>query len=244
MSVILPQPTSTQIGMTGIAGDEPPPVLYLLHGLSDDHTIWVRRTSIERYVAPLDLAVVMPAAHRSFYADEALGGAYWTFLTDELPSLVHRFFRVSTAPADTFVAGLSMGGYGAWKWALRHPDRIAAAASLSGAVDVAALPMSFEWPEDPYMFARLFPDGQVPPTDDLFVLLSAADSGALPTLWLGCGSDDPVYAHNRRLAEACASARIGVTTSWVPGSGHDWALWDREIQQVLDWLPIHRGEGD
>ena len=57
MTVILPQATSTQIGMTGRAGTEPPPVLYLLHGLSDDHTIWLRRTSIERYVAPLGLAV-------------------------------------------------------------------------------------------------------------------------------------------------------------------------------------------
>ena len=187
MTVILPQPTTAQIGMTGSAGDEPPPVLYLLHGLSDDDTTWVRRTSIERYAAPLGLAVVMPAGHRSFYADEALGGAYWTFLTEELPSLVHRFFRVSNRPADTFVAGLSMGGYGALKWALRHPDRVAAAASLSGAVDLSAIAAGFDWPEDPQMFRRLFPDGPVPPADDLFALVSAADPTALPALWLGCG---------------------------------------------------------
>src|SRR4051794_5571316 len=95
MTVILPQPTTTQIGMTGDASDEPPPVLYLLHGLSDDDTIWLRRTSIERYVAPLGLAVVMPQVHRSFYADEEYGGSYWTFVSEELPSLVARFFRVS-----------------------------------------------------------------------------------------------------------------------------------------------------
>ena len=76
--------------MTGRAGTEPPPVLYLLHGLSDDDTIWLRRTSIERYVAPLGLAVVMPQVHRSFYADEAYGGRYWSFLTEELPDLVAR----------------------------------------------------------------------------------------------------------------------------------------------------------
>jgi S-formylglutathione hydrolase FrmB len=244
MTVILPQPTNSQIRMTGSAGDEPPPVLYLLHGLSDDDTIWVRRTSIERYVAPLGLAVVMPVVHRSFYADEAMGGAYWTFLTEELPSLVHRFFRLSAAPTDTFVAGLSMGGYGAWKWALRHPDRFAAAASLSGAVDLSAIAAGFDWPEDPHMFRRLFPDGRVPATDDLAALLAAANPTALPALWLSCGSEDEVYGDNRRLAEACAAAGIDVTPSWVEGGGHDWALWDTEIQQVLDWLPIRRPSED
>src|SRR3954464_8456510 len=131
LTVILPQPTRTQIGMTGDAGEDPPPVLYLLHGLSDDDTIWLRRTSIERYVAPLGLAVVMPQVHRSFYTDEAYGGRYWTFLSEELPELVGRFFRVSSRPEDTFVAGLSMGGYGALKLALRQPERFVAAASLS-----------------------------------------------------------------------------------------------------------------
>src|SRR5204863_4457229 len=82
MTVILPQPTTGQIGMVGSGGDEPPPVLYLLHGLSDDDTIWLRRTSIERYVAPLGLAVVMPQVHRSFYTDEAYGGRYWTFVSE------------------------------------------------------------------------------------------------------------------------------------------------------------------
>ncbi len=113
MTVLLPQQTATQIGMAGRQLDGPPPVLYLLHGLSDDDTIWLRRTSIERYVAPLGLAVVMPQVHRSFYADQAAGGRYWTFLSDELPELVSTFFNVSTRRDDTFVAGLSMGGYGA-----------------------------------------------------------------------------------------------------------------------------------
>jgi S-formylglutathione hydrolase FrmB len=97
-------------------------VLYLLHGLSDDDTAWLRRTSIERYVSELGLAVVMPQVHRSFYSDELHGLRYWTFLSDELPQLVDSFFHVSTRREDTFVAGLSMGGYGALKWALRQPS--------------------------------------------------------------------------------------------------------------------------
>ena len=101
MTVLLPQQTATQIGMAGRQLDGPPPVLYLLHGLSDDDTIWLRRTSIERYVAPLGLAVVMPQVHRSFYADQAAGGRYWTFLSEELPELVGTFFNVSSRAART-----------------------------------------------------------------------------------------------------------------------------------------------
>ena len=111
-------------------------MLYLLHGLSDDHTAWLRYTSIERYATARGLAVVMPAVHRSFYADEAHGHAYWQFVSEELPRIVAAFFRLSERPEDTFVAGLSMGGYGALKLGLHHPERFAAVASLSGAVDV------------------------------------------------------------------------------------------------------------
>ncbi|MFP3904911.1 MAG: alpha/beta hydrolase, partial [Armatimonadota bacterium] len=115
------------------------PVLYLLHGLSDDHTIWQRRTSIERYVADMDLAVVMPAADRSWYTDMDRGPKYWTYITQEIPTIARHLFPISAQPQDTFVAGLSMGGYGALKMALTHPEQFAAAASLSGAVDIAAI---------------------------------------------------------------------------------------------------------
>ena len=75
------------------------PVLYLLHGLSDDDTGWSRMTSVERYVEPLGLCVVMPQVHRSFYADEVLGGKYWTYLTDELPARLDGWLRLSHRPS-------------------------------------------------------------------------------------------------------------------------------------------------
>ena len=144
MTVVLPQATSSQIGLTGETTGGDAPVLYLLHGLSDDDTIWLRRTSIERYAAPLGLAVVMPQVARSFYTDEAHGNRYWTFLSEELPQLARSFFHLSDRREDTFVAGLSMGGYGALKWALHRPGRFAAAASLSGALDLVAVSQD-EW---------------------------------------------------------------------------------------------------
>jgi S-formylglutathione hydrolase FrmB len=238
MTVILPQATSSQIGMTGQASQEPPPVLYLLHGLSDDDTIWMRRTSIERYVAPLGLAVVMPQVQRSFYTDEAYGGRYGTFLTEELPALVASFFRVSTRPQDTFVAGLSMGGYGALHWALRQPERFGAAASLSGAVNVAGLRTGRVRAEDPRLFDRVFGDAEVAGSEhDLFALLERARADELPPLFLCCGTEDPLYPDNRAFEAACAQAGASLRTRFGPGQ-HDWSYWDAEIQQVLDWLPL------
>jgi S-formylglutathione hydrolase FrmB len=241
MTVLLPQETTTQIGMEGRSGDGPPPVLYLLHGLSDDDTIWLRRTSIERYAAPLGLAVVMPQVHRSFYTDEAYGGRYWTFLSDELPRLVGSLFRVSDRREDTFVAGLSMGGYGAFKWALRQPERFAAAASLSGAVDVAGLHTGRERPEDPRLFDRVFGDRDPAGTpDDLLGLVSGADAASLPALYLCCGTEDALIDDNRRFADACAAAGVPLRTDFGPGA-HDWAYWDVRIQDVLAWLPLAAG---
>jgi S-formylglutathione hydrolase FrmB len=238
MTVLLPQRTSTQIGMAGRTVAGPPPVLYLLHGLSDDDTIWLRRTSIERYVAPLGLAVVMPQVHRSFYTDEAYGGRYWTFLSEELPALVADLFRVSGRREDTFVAGLSMGGYGALKWALRQPERFAAAASLSGAVDVAGLRTRRVRPEDPRLFDRVFGDREAAGSpDDVLALLRAADPATLPALYACCGTEDELIGDNERFRDACAAAGVPLTTDFGPGA-HDWAYWDVLIQDVLAWLPL------
>jgi putative tributyrin esterase len=244
MTVLLPQQTTSQIGLSGVAATGPTPVLYLLHGLSDDDTTWLRRTSIERYVAELGWAVVMPQVHRSFYADEVYGGRFWTFVSEELPDLVSRFFRVSAGRQDTFVAGLSMGGYGALKLALRRPDRFAAAASLSGVLDLPGLVGEGRpWPEDPRMYERVLgPDRAVGPDDDLLALVGRADPEALPALYACCGTEDVLMPGNQSFAAACQQAGVPLSTSWSPGD-HDWAYWDAQIAGVLDFFAAQRGPG-
>ena len=238
MTVILPQRTSAQIGLRGAVrdpgeSDRGHPVLYLLHGLSDDHTTWLRRTSIERYVAPLGLAVVMPQVHRSFYTDQVHGNRYRTFLVDELPGVVDEFFRVSRRREDTFVAGLSMGGYGALTWALGRPDRFAVAASLSGALDVEGLRRSGSHPG---VLADAFGDRPLRGTpDDPTWLLGQVEPAALPQLYVCCGTDDPLVAQNRAFAEACAARGAAVRTDFGPGA-HEWGYWDARIQDVLSLL--------
>jgi S-formylglutathione hydrolase FrmB len=228
MTVVLPQTAQNQIGVQALADEGDPPTLYLLHGLSDDDTIWTRHTSIERYAAERGIAVVMPQVHRSFYMDEAYGNRYWTFLSEELPSLVNRFFRLSSQREDTFVAGLSMGGYGALKWALHQPDKFAAAASLSGALDMAR-----RTTEEP-MLRRIYGDDPIAGTPgDLLWLLGQAP--ALPRLYVCCGTEDGLYDDNLTFVAACAERGIPVTTDFGPGD-HDWAYWDARIQDVLMWM--------
>ena len=227
MTVVLPQHM-----------DAPPPVVYLLHGLTDDDTAWTRFTSIERYATARGVAVVMPQAHRSFYANEAYGMSFWDFLTGELPETVDRFFKVSTERADTFVAGLSMGGYGALKWALREPWRFAAAAAMSGALDLAYIQEFDLRPHIRTLVARVFPDRKVAGTDeDLMHLVKEADPATLPRLMLRCGTEDHMVEQNERFVAACAAAGVELDAGFGPGE-HGWDYWDAQIQTVLDWLPL------
>lgn len=233
MNVIWPQTTEHQVGVSGgRASDGGPPVLYLLHGRTDDHSAWSRNSSVERYAVAATVAVVMPAVQRSFYTDEVHGDRYWTFLSEELPALVGSMFRVSQRREDTFVAGLSMGGYGAMKWALRDPDRFAAAATMSGALDIHVLLRDPERREE--LVDRVFgPDPG--PEEDVFALLEAADPARLPRLHVSCGTEDHLVDHSRRFAEVAVATGADVTVDLRPGE-HEWGFWDTEIRTVLDWL--------
>ena len=228
MTVVLPQAEG------GVA--EPPPVLYLLHGLGDNDTAWTRFTSIERYADDHGLAVVMPQVHRSFYADEAHGAGFWTFLSEELPRVVSQFFRMSTRREDTFVAGLSMGGYGAFKWALRDPSRFAAAASLSAPLDIVELQRTDDRPHIREIMARVFDDRDLAGTgDDLIHLLGTHAPAELPRLLLRCGTEDHTLRYNERFVAACAAHGVALDSGFAPGA-HEWAYWDAEIRAVLEWL--------
>jgi len=115
--------------------DGPFPVYYLLHGLSDDHTAWVRRTSIERYVQNVPMIVIMPNGDRSFYCDAFDRGfnKYESFIVRDLVDFVDTTFRTIPSRKGRAIGGLSMGGYGALKLALKYPDVYCAAVSHSGA---------------------------------------------------------------------------------------------------------------
>ncbi len=245
MCVILPQNTKNQIGMKGSSSKDKYPVLYLLHGLSDDHTIWQRRTSIERYVADKGIAVIMPNAGRSFYTDMDHGYNYFTFLTEELPEIARAFFPLSEKREDTFAAGLSMGGYGAFKLALSNPEKFAAAASLSGAVNIAGTTTNKD--NDVVKNSELtniFGDlGSLKESKhDLMYLADkvSKSKGPKPDLYQCCGTEDFLYKDNITFRDYIKNTSLSLTYEEEPGT-HEWGYWDRKIQRVIEWLPINAG---
>ncbi|MBQ8592168.1 MAG: esterase family protein [Lachnospiraceae bacterium] len=246
MDVILPQKTQRQIGMEGNRKDGKYPTLYLLHGMSDDHTIWQRRTSIERYVSEMGIAVVMPNVHLSFYTDMHYGLKYWTFVSEELPAICRDFFpNMSEKKEDTFVAGLSMGGYGAFKLALGASDTFGAAASLSGALDMAAEAAQWAAEQSPQqeLFYHIFgPYEQVSGSDNDLLALARKlkDSGKkLPKLYMWCGTEDFLYEHNQTCRMCLQELGYDLVYEESAG-GHSWDYWDEKIQTVLKWLPIRK----
>ena len=216
------------------------PTLYLLHGLSDDHTVWLRRTSLERYLEGRRLAVVLPAAGRSFYTDALRGQRYWSFVSEELPRLARHLFPLSARREENFAAGLSMGGYGAFKLALAHPERFAAAASLSGALDVARL-VEEEQAAGTSELQDIFGPAErlAHSPDNLFHLAAqlVLRPGPRPALYQWCGTGDFLHADNVRFRDRAAALGLALTSEEGPG-GHDWACWDAQIRRVLDWLPL------
>lgn len=240
MNVIMPEKCQTQIGMSSrITATQGAPVLYLLHGLSDDHSIWMRRTSVERYAAPLGLAVIMPCVHRSFYANMANGYRYWDFVSDELPAIARSMFKLSSRREDTFVAGLSMGGYGAFKLALSLPNTFAAAGSLSGALDIVGRSNRSDANSFPEDMRLVFGDmGTLrKPENDLLKQASnlAASPAPKPFLYQWCGTEDFLYKDN--LSFYHHAQTIGLDVHYEEGPGdHRWLYWDTQLRRFLDLI--------
>jgi len=215
--------------------------LYLLHGHSDDHTAWMRWSNIEKYVEGLNLAVVMPAANLSFYTDMLHGKNYMQFIGEEVPAVVRDMFPLSDKREDNFVAGLSMGGYGAFKLALTYPERYAAAASLSGAVDVVADIRNHEKAGDKDWMAEfqaIFGDlSKVPNSNhDLFALAKKVSKIPVkPRLYQCCGTEDILYEGNVHFRDEIRNLPLDFTYEEGPGE-HVWSYWDRMIQNVLKWM--------
>lgn len=212
-------------------------VLYLLHGLGEDDGAWLRRSRLAHQIAGRDVAVLMPRIGSSFGVDEAEGKPYGTFLAEELPDLVERYLGLAPGRARTAVAGVSMGGYAALRWALRDPGRFVAAASLSGSLDIAD---PDRYRRRPALMQRLFGGQAVPGTADdlLWLVKGAGQAGAVPVpvLYVACGEQDSHLAEARRFADAARAAGARVTVDVGPGR-HDWEYWDRAFGAVLRWLP-------
>ncbi len=209
----------------------PFPVMYLLHGLSDDHTIWMRRTSIERYLDGVPLIVVMPDGGRGFYTDAVEGFAYERAVCDDLIPLVDRLFPTRAERSGRCIGGLSMGGYGALRLALRRPDLFCSAVSHSGAVYFGHRDL----PADDVRvaeFARILGPNPAGGPNDLHALIERADRALLPALRLDCGTEDFLIQDNRDFHAHLE--RLGIPHEYEEFPGcHEWGYWDLHVQEAI-----------
>ncbi len=219
------------------------PTLYLLHGSYGDCMDWCLRTGIERYAQDKGVAVVMPSGENSSYINMAHGERYLDYIGRELPEFMTRMFPLSKDREKTYIAGLSMGGYGAYRIGLAFPETFGYIAALSGALDMAAL-MNSGAPhvaKMPASYTRAVHDdvAAIPGSEnDLLVQLKRVrDEGKpLPKMYMTCGTEDFIFPSNESFHAQARAMGFDIAYEKYPGV-HGWDFWDAHIQDVLRWLP-------
>ena len=214
------------------------PTMYLLHGSYGDCMDWSRFTGVERYAQDKGIAVIMPSAENSMYLDMKHGEAYLTYVTKELPEFMSKMFPLSRKREETYVAGLSMGGYGAVRCALERPELYGYCASLSGALDRSFLksdePHAAKMPRS--YTAAVGSDEQE--GVDLAELLSehVKKGTELPKLYMACGTKDFIFPCNESFYKKATELGVEIQYEKYPGV-HNWDFWDTHIRDVINWLP-------
>jgi len=208
-----------------------PRVLYLLHGLGGNCDEWFRFSKIEYYAKKYNLIIIMPEVNRSFYLNTKYGVNYFDYVADELPKICNRWFKINSSKENTFIAGESMGGYGAIKIGLSRPDQYAAIASLSGVLDYD----SFKEMIKNKVFLEMLPielemldDGASP----IELGVKEANNKNRPRLIQLCGRQDFLYEANQNFKNALDKA--GYKHTYIEADGdHEWPYWDKAIQYAI-----------
>lgn len=212
------------------------PVVYLLHGLSEDAGCWIRKSNAERYALDRGLVLVMPSADRSMYCDGVLGQNYFTYLTRELPEYLEKVFGLSRKREQNFIMGFSMGGFGAARAALTFPEQYAAWGSLSGLIDLTPLLFRLDdsvREEFPFIAAEA-ERVDITPLNPIN-LIDAGKQRRLPG-YLACGLEDDLLLCTRRFQERSEKAGLPNRFLYVPNRGHDWTFWEEQIPLFFDFI--------
>lgn len=243
VNVILP---ADKLLLPGMPRQEERPfkTLYLLHGVFGSSVDWVNGTRIQRYAEEKDLAVVMPSGDNAFYLDRPeSGNNYGQFIGRELVELTRRMFPLSRAREDTFIGGLSMGGYGAMRNGLKYSDTFGYIVSLSGAMHLEEI--AARKGEGSFLESRSYAEACFGPLEKLLgsdkdpkalVRSLRAAAKPIPKIYMACGTEDGLLSANRAMAAYLREQGAAVTYEEGPG-GHEWDFWDAYIKKAIQWLP-------
>lgn len=228
-SQLLAAQTTVTVVLPDSLPAKPLRTLWLFHGLGDDGSGWLRKTLVEPLALKAGIAVVMPAMGRSFYRNQP-GRPYGDYLTQEVIGGMRQLLPLSPAPQDNFVAGNSMGGFGALQLACAHPDWFSAVAAFSPVCDLSVLPSIM--PD----YGHVFPGAL--PADLLYQQFRQADAAKLKQLrWFHAeGDQDFMKAANDRFDTFLSQKlQLPVTYQQQPGS-HDWFYWAQALEAMFTWL--------
>ena len=229
--------------------EKPFPTLYLLHGVFGSCIDWVSGTRIQRFAEENDLAVVMPSGDNAFYVDQPKGhNNYGEFIGQELVQLTRKMFPLSRKREDTFIGGLSMGGYGALRNGLKYSDTFGAIIALSGALHQEEMAARTEekafFLEGKSYAEACFGDLSQLLNSDKYpkylVKQMVKEGKELPAIYMACGLSDSLLGVNREMAAFLKENGADVTFEEGPGA-HEWDFWDRYIKKAIDWLPLEKG---
>ena len=215
--------------------------LYLLHGYLGNYTDWVSGTRIQRWAEERDLCVVMPSGDNAFYVDRPeTGNCYGQFIGEELVEITRRMFPLSRKREDTFIGGLSMGGFGAMRNGLKYHKTFGAIISFSGVLQMVENASAVPLKEDLLFLEGIFGSLEQAVASDKNPAVSVkklANSKWKPKVYIACGTEDSLLPHSRNFRDLLLENGFSVTYEEGPG-GHEWDFWDTYIKKVIDWLPL------
>ena len=221
ITVVVPTPTFGECRKPDVSHTPkaPYPVLYLLHGAGNNQATWTGYTNVELYAEENQIVVVNMAAEDKSYVSREGGDDFFRFVSEELPDFITGIFPVSKRVEDTYIAGLSMGGFGTIVHALNHPERFCAMGAFSAATIIS---------------------DRHPEWEDRFKcdwLVEHADGKKLPKIYMACGTEDFLYRNDVEYRDALIAKGADVTWDEIEGYGHEWRFWDIEIEKFLKWIP-------
>jgi S-formylglutathione hydrolase FrmB len=168
-----------------------------------------------------------------------MGQRYYTYTAQELPSLCENMFHISPAREDTFIAGLSMGGYGAVRCALSRPEKYSACASFSGVLDLRyVLAHDYAEREKESLKALFGSDLSISPENDCYELARKAaklPEGERPRFFLTCGEQDHLRDVNLRFRDFMAGQGFRLTYREWPGA-HEWDFCDCSVKRAVEFF--------
>ncbi len=222
------------------------PTLYLLHGILGNYTDWVSGTCIQRWAEEKNLAVVMPSGENGFYVDqEEEHRNYGEYIGKELVEITRKMFPLSAKKSDTFIGGLSMGGYGALRNGLKYHGTFGCIAAFSSALILDGIEKRTNshplFAERRDYAERIFGDLEKVKGSDMdpaWLASQLKEAGQeLPKIYMACGKDDSLLGANRKMRDFLRSLGADLTYEETPG-GHEWDFWNAQVKKAVDWLPL------